>query len=166
MSPVTQLFPIRPHLLKLLPPTYGSKPSAHDFEDMFKKQTIIRHKLFCKLSMSQDFLLWKLLSWKWLGKLKLNCFVFGVAGSYPRCTIRVVAFWLFSGPLSGLCPQLGSICWEMLLSREGKKERWELEKDLDILSLAAWPLDLEWGWVEKEPLPTLLNPDGGSVRNT
>lgn len=37
MSSGTQLFPIRPHLLKVLLPTFGSKPSTHDLEDTSKK---------------------------------------------------------------------------------------------------------------------------------
>lgn len=70
-------------------------------------------------------------------------FVFGVTSPCPMHTRTVVTFWLYSGPLSGLCPS-------HLLRDEGLRtnhaaiiprmgERGQLEKGLDSESCCLAP---------------------------
>lgn len=70
-------------------------------------------------------------------------FVFGVTSSCPMYTITVVTSWLYSGPLSGLCPPpllrdegLGTMHAAIIPRRE---ERGELEKGLDSESCCLAP---------------------------
>lgn len=70
-------------------------------------------------------------------------FVFGVTSPRPTYTISVVTFWLYSGPLSGLCPPpllrdegLGTMHAAIIPRRE---ERGELEKGLDSESCCLAP---------------------------
>lgn len=70
-------------------------------------------------------------------------FVFGVTSPCPTYAISVVTFWLYSGPLSGLCPppllrdeELGTMHAAIIPRR---KERGELEKRLDSESCCLAP---------------------------